>query len=758
MVICKQPGRYIGWPTIARTATGELLAVFSGDRDAHVCPFGKTQLVRSQDDGRTWSEPETITDGPLDDRDAGIHVLGSGTLLVNWFTSLAFESERHLEWMRRGDPEAQEQIDSWQAHIAKLTDEDREKYLGRWTRRSTDGGQTWEEWVNSHVGSPHGPTQLSDGRLLYLGRGHIAGKTILGASESNDEGRSWELIWTREMKEEEQNNLCELHQAELPDGRIVGMIRYDTGPHHYLWQTDSEDGGHTWRAPHVTRIWGLPPHLLVLRDGRLLVTYGHRREPYGQRACLSGDGGRAWDLENEIILRDDAPNGDLGYPASIELEDGEILTVYYQVDRPGEKTCLMTTRWNLPPKRQPKSLAGPKVEMAEPTVLTMGPPEECRWGFYQFPHFARTEGGELAALCQVADDSHDDAGERHASPRFVTQDAGKTWEPLPADARLQQAKALRDGTEMTTMAGEKRPFRQLGISPVGRLRDHYGNEYDLFRHEDLPADMRGFKFLVREPRGEAEEILGALDVPGLLVGACRLTHTSAGRVELEGNIRPLELELGSTQFLELPDGALLYAFGGRSESDIRDGHLSPADSRIYLLASSDRGRNWEARSTIAHIPEQAPFGLYEQTLTRLPNGTLVCVMRSEEGGPPEDPRNLWLATSKDNGSTWCTPRVLNHFGVEPELLTLENGMTAVSYGRPGVEIRFSSDGDGEQWSEPHVARHGYGIGGMATTCGYTKLVATGPDRFLIIYSDFHHRDDDWVLRKAIKVREIRATP
>ena len=69
-VICKQPGRYIGWPTIARCKTGKLLAVFSGDRDEHVCPWGKTHLVRSSDDGETWSAPEIIRDSPLDDRDA----------------------------------------------------------------------------------------------------------------------------------------------------------------------------------------------------------------------------------------------------------------------------------------------------------------------------------------------------------------------------------------------------------------------------------------------------------------------------------------------------------------------------------------------------------------------------------------------------------------------------------------------------------------------------------------------------------------
>ncbi|HAK94914.1 MAG TPA: hypothetical protein DCM87_07895 [Planctomycetes bacterium] len=54
-VLCAQPGRYIGWPTIARARNGDLVAVFSGDRDAHVSPDGKTQMVRSADRGATWS-------------------------------------------------------------------------------------------------------------------------------------------------------------------------------------------------------------------------------------------------------------------------------------------------------------------------------------------------------------------------------------------------------------------------------------------------------------------------------------------------------------------------------------------------------------------------------------------------------------------------------------------------------------------------------------------------------------------------------
>ena len=347
-VICKQPGRYMGWPTIDRTASGELIVAFSGDREWHVCPYGKTQWIRSRDGGTTWSDPETITDSPIDDRDTGIHALRSGALLVNWFTSLAFEDESHLTWMRKVHPRADEMFDSWKPLAARLTSQERQ-LLGRWTRRSEDGGKTWEGWSASHVGSPHGPTQLSDGRLLYVGRGTLDDKPILGASESIDDGRTWQLIWHKESTTAERP-LCELHQAELPDGRIVAMIRYDIGPDHYLWQMESEDGGHSWSSPRVTEIWGLPPHLLVLRDGRLLCTYGHRRVPYGQRACLSRDGGRTWDYEGEIIIRGDAPSDDLGYPASIEMDDGSILTVYYQQEHAGEPPCLMTTRW-MPPAR-----------------------------------------------------------------------------------------------------------------------------------------------------------------------------------------------------------------------------------------------------------------------------------------------------------------------------------------------------------------------------------------------------------------------
>ena len=89
-VISVPADRYCGWPTLAETREGELGVVFSGDRDDHVCPWGKVLLKRSADGGITWSDSETVANGILDDRDAGLTRLANGDLVVVWFTSTAF--------------------------------------------------------------------------------------------------------------------------------------------------------------------------------------------------------------------------------------------------------------------------------------------------------------------------------------------------------------------------------------------------------------------------------------------------------------------------------------------------------------------------------------------------------------------------------------------------------------------------------------------------------------------------------------------
>ena len=85
--ISQQPEYYCGWPTLTRRSNVELMVVWSGGREAHVCPFGRVDMMRSMDNGKTWSWPRTLLDGPIDDRDAGIVETAKGSLLVTTFTS-----------------------------------------------------------------------------------------------------------------------------------------------------------------------------------------------------------------------------------------------------------------------------------------------------------------------------------------------------------------------------------------------------------------------------------------------------------------------------------------------------------------------------------------------------------------------------------------------------------------------------------------------------------------------------------------------
>ena len=342
-VICKQEGRYIGWPTVGRTAEGDLLVAFSGDRDLHVCPFGKTFTVRSADDGATWSAPEMVNNTPLDDRDAGLLVLGSGTILVTWFTSVAFDIPERCAW--QGDLE--QIIAPWRKHVAGITTADRRHWLNAWSRRSTDHGRTWGEPVAMAGTSPHGPCQLEDGRVLHMGNLMNVDQLRIVVEETPDEGQSWRIIAEvpvpRSMR---PRRLCEPHICQAPDGRLIALFRLEPPDANTcgLWQSESRDGGRTWDEPAPTKMRGYPSHLLRLADGRILASYGHRRPPYGEMACLSRDGGQTWDLDSEIMICDGTSH-DLGYPASVELRDGRILTVFYQMDQPGEKTCLMGGTW-----------------------------------------------------------------------------------------------------------------------------------------------------------------------------------------------------------------------------------------------------------------------------------------------------------------------------------------------------------------------------------------------------------------------------
>jgi len=341
-VITRQPENYFGWPTLARRANGELIAAWSGGRERHVCPFGRVEFMRSRDGGRTWSWPQVLMDTPIDDRDGGILETPKGSILVTTFTSTAYE--KRLE--KPSDLTA-EQLERWQALQRGTTPEERKRLLGSWMLRSTDGGLLWSAPYRVPVNSPHGPVALSDGRLLYAGKQMWSDGRVCAVCESIDDGLSWR--WLAELPVRAGDSVDqyhELHAVETADKRILVQIRnHNKANADETLQCESSDGGKTWSEPHAIGVWGLPSHLLRMSDGRLLMSYGHRREPFGNQARLSEDHGRTW--SQPLIISGDGVRRDLGYPSTVELAPGQFATLWYEATKVAPKAVLRLARWSL---------------------------------------------------------------------------------------------------------------------------------------------------------------------------------------------------------------------------------------------------------------------------------------------------------------------------------------------------------------------------------------------------------------------------
>lgn len=349
-VISPDPEYYHGWPTVARRRNGQLLVVWSGGREEHVCPFGRVELTTSNNDGRDWTWPRVLIDGAIDDRDAGIVETAKGTLLVAWFTSLAYEPRlKAAEQKLAGDNGAwsAERLRRWQAARDRLTAEQRRAELGQWMMRSTDGGITWSARYPSIVNSPHGPFQLADGRLLYAGVELWSQERRVGVCESTDDGATWRWLAAIPTRPGDQSaEYHELHGVEAGAGRMIVHIRNENSANrNETLQTESTDGGKTWTVPHAIGVWGLPSFLTRLRDGRLLMTYGHRRPPFGNQARFSSDSGKNW--SDPVSISTDGAGGDLGYPSTVELSDGSLLTVWYEHLKESPRAVLRQARWKL---------------------------------------------------------------------------------------------------------------------------------------------------------------------------------------------------------------------------------------------------------------------------------------------------------------------------------------------------------------------------------------------------------------------------
>lgn len=341
---------YNAWGSIATLTDGTLLSVWSGDRYAHICPFGRVLAARSTDGGYTWSPPYPVQSTPLDDRDAGLCLAGERILLTSFNNSRA----QQRMYAERGNYPAERQA-FVESYLNLITDADEQAYLGATLAVSRDGGYTFSVPQPMPITSPHGPLVLDDGSLLWIGRAFSDRAPAsfpylpdgLYAMRLSPDGKVTEQPWCVVPTSPDAGTLyCEPHAAVMPDGSILLAIRvqnYTVKPSLFtVYLCRSTDGGRTFSAPEATGWDGSPPHILVTKSGAVVMTYARRRAPFAECARISHDSGASW--SEEIVLDDTAPTGDIGYPCTAENARGELVTVYYQ-HTPGHGSQLYHIIW-----------------------------------------------------------------------------------------------------------------------------------------------------------------------------------------------------------------------------------------------------------------------------------------------------------------------------------------------------------------------------------------------------------------------------
>jgi len=309
--------------------------VASGNRTTHTSYDGETVLYVSRDAGKTWETQIVINEqNGIDYRDPGILYLGNNKFLLNYFT--AYEN----------------------ASGNRVT-------ANSYVRQGTLTGETivWGNPVQVPIQSPHGPILLQNGDLFWVGdamydpnegydkNGDGQNDYSIGseyAMKSADGGLTWTYV--AHIPATAIGAGCEYNTVETATGRLVTSIRMEENGLLYTYVTVSDDNGKTWSNPTFVTC-GAPAHLMLHSSGAIVMTYGFRGNgqddtAYGIRARYSLDNGATW--SGEILLDGAAYNADCGYPASVELEDGSICTVYYKKTNSYSKHGVWSLSWSLP--------------------------------------------------------------------------------------------------------------------------------------------------------------------------------------------------------------------------------------------------------------------------------------------------------------------------------------------------------------------------------------------------------------------------
>jgi hypothetical protein len=183
--------------------------------------------------------------------------------------------------------------------------------------------------------------------------------------------------------------------------------------------------------------------------------------------------------------------------------------------------------------------------------------------------------------------------------------------------------------------------------------------------------------------------------------------------------------------IEMEDGSLLCGAHGRLEGDEATHHgfagWDAYKQRTWVMRSTDRGRTWHFHASVAYDANIGIEGYCEPDLLLLPDGDILCFLRTGGYKSAVDYTPIYLSRSRDAGKTWSEPVPITDRGVKPEAVLMENGVIALSYGRDGVWLAFSTD-LGRTW------RGHFCVDNRPSTWN-PHLEEVSSNRLLVIYDD-----------------------
>jgi hypothetical protein len=337
LVIYQDDKFYSAFPSVVRRPDGEVLVAFRrapnrrllGEKgNLHTDPNSQLVLVRSRDEGKTWSQsPELIFAHPFGgSQDPCLVQLRDGALVCSsygWALLNAEYAARMTNSLRHG------------AYV----------FLGGYVLRSHDGGHSWQgPFLPPHVGADSTPDifgqpvpaynrgamcEAKDGRLYWVVAANTSTQPRRSETHllvSTNQAQSWSYACP--VATDSKITFNETSLYETPKGDLVAFMRTANFDDHTV-VARSVDGGKSFQPWQDAGWQGHPHHALRLPDGRILLVYGYRHAPFGIRARVLDAEGTDVRSAAEIVLRADGGNPDLGYPWATMLPPNRVLVVYY---------------------------------------------------------------------------------------------------------------------------------------------------------------------------------------------------------------------------------------------------------------------------------------------------------------------------------------------------------------------------------------------------------------------------------------------